>query len=214
MDNEKLVEYISQLVIDEINSLNMDNKVPVGISARHIHLKESDFRVLFGNNSELTFYNELSQPNQFAANEKVDLVGEKGTIKNVRILGPFRNETQVEIATSDVRKLGLKNVPVRQSGDIKNSAGLKIIGPKGELVIEDGVIIARRHLHATPLDAKRLGVKDGDIIEIVANGEKGGVLSNVIVSVGDNYKLDLHIDTDDASAFDIKQGQMLTFNKI
>lgn len=204
MGNEELVEYISQLVLNELKSLNNEAElVPVGVSARHVHISEEDFKVLFGENGKLTVYKELSQPNQFASEQKVDLVGKKGTLKNLRILGPFRDKTQVEITTSECRILGFEKVPVRQSGNLKNSCGVTIVGPCGKVTLKEGVIIAVRHIHATTKDALRLGVKDGDVVDVTVDGDKGGVLSNVIVRVNDAYKLELHIDTDDANAFKI-----------
>ena len=211
-DNE-LIEQITRLVIESLEKYSEpQTKVPVGVSARHIHLEEEHLKILFGENYQLTKIKPLSQPGQYAAEETVELTGPKGKIPKVRILGLVRPETQVEITSTDARKLGI-DAPVRTSGDLKGTPGITIAGPKGEITISKGVIIADRHIHMTPDNAKAFGVKNGQKVKLLADGEKGGVLHNVIIRVGDNYALDCHIDTDDASAFQIRQGQLLEIIK-
>ncbi|OOB76902.1 MAG: hypothetical protein BEN19_03410 [Epulopiscium sp. Nuni2H_MBin003] len=208
MEQEQLIQLITQQVIKLLNQ----DKIPVGISARHVHLSDKDARTLFGENYQFTKLKDLSQPGQFATNEFVDLIGKKGTIKKVRILGPTRPETQVEISVSDTRKLGIKAVP-RMSGDILNTPGVIIRGPKAEITIPNGVIVAARHLHASIEDAKRLNLADKDKIRVHIPGDRGGILDGVIVRVHKDYALDLHIDVDDANAFLVNQGDWLEFEK-
>ena len=211
--NQATIELITKLVVESLQKYSeIPTKVPAGISARHLHLCRKDLDVLFGYDYKLNVLKPLSQPGQFAAEETVDLIGPKGIITKVRILGPERLETQVEVATSDARKLGIKP-QVRASGNIKDTAGITIRGPKGEISISQGVIVAERHIHMTPNDAKNFNVQDGQKVSLLVEGLKGGALNNVVVRVSDKYALDCHIDTDDASAFLIQQGQMLKIKK-
>ncbi|HHW66350.1 MAG: hypothetical protein PWP07_1238 [Epulopiscium sp.] len=213
MDQEKLIEYITELVIEEVKKISSNAYiVPVGISARHVHLSQEHLEILFGKGYQLTHYKDLSQPGQFAAHEKVEVIGPKGSIKNVRILGPIRSNTQVEVALSDARKLGI-NAPVRSSGDIKGTPGVILRGPAGQVEIPCGVIIAERHLHMSEEEARRFNLKDKDIVTAVVEGSKGGKMSNIVVRVNKDYRLDLHIDTDDANAFNLTQGQYLKLEK-
>lgn len=184
----------------------MPNKVPVGISARHIHISQEDLITLFGEGAALHPKKDLSQPGQFAAEEKLDLQGPNGTITNVRILGPVRPHTQVEISTTDARKLGL-DVPVRESGDIDNTPGITLIGPKGRLEIQEGLIIAARHIHLSPDDARRFGIEDHQEVMIRTEGERGVIFDHVIARVSPSYKLDFHIDTDEANAAGLHNGE-------
>lgn len=211
MDNsQQMVMKLTQLVYSVAQQLYDDPyAVPVGISARHVHLSKQALELLFGKGYELTKLKPLSQPGQFAANETVEIIGPKGSIKKVRILGPERKDCQVEISASDARKLGIK-APVRASGDIDGTPGIKIKGPNGEIGISNGVIIAERHIHMSSKDAKWFGVKNGDSVMVSVPGDKGGIMGNVTVRVSDSYMLDMHIDTDDANAFAISQGQMVT----
>lgn len=179
-------------------------KVNVGVSARHVHLSSEDLEILFGKDSKLTKKVDLSQPGQFASNEQVVLKGPKGTIERVRVLGPVRGETQVEISKTDSFALGIKP-PVRNSGDLEGAAEVTIIGPNGE-VTRNAAIIASRHIHATEADAEEYGFKGKEFVSIVIEGEKGGILENVYVRINDNFSLEVHLDTDDANAFLIKNG--------
>ncbi|WP_077211855.1 phosphate propanoyltransferase [Bacillus dakarensis] len=182
--------------------------VPVSISARHLHLQREHVEKLFGTGYELTYFKEISQPGQYACNEKVTLQGPKGMIENVRVLGPLRKQTQVEISMTDARKLGV-NPPVRHSGDLAGSAPLTLIGPKGTVMLEEGCIIADRHIHMTPNDARKFGVSDKQKVSVVVEGVKGGVMGEVTIRVNERYGLDMHIDTDDANAFNLKGNEQL-----
>jgi putative phosphotransacetylase len=211
-DNE-LVEQITKLVLESLQQYGgVKSEVPVGVSARHIHLEKDHLKILFGEDYQLTQLKPLSQPGQYAAEETVEIKGPKGSIQKVRILGPVRPQTQVEISATDARKLGI-TAPVRTSGDLKGTPGITIIGPKGEITVSEGVIIADRHIHMTPNDAKIYGVADGQKVKLLVDGEKGGVLHNVTIRISDKYALDCHIDTDDASAFQINQNQLLKILK-
>ena len=184
----------------------MSKFVPVGVSNRHIHLSDAHVEALFGH--PLTPIKELIQPGVFAAEEMVTLVGTKGSIEKVRVLGPTRPETQVEILTSDAFKLGVKPVN-RLSGDLADTPGCKIVGLAGEVILEQGVIVALRHLHMSPEEAIEYGLKDGDHISVKVPGERGGVLDNVIVRSGKAHKKELHIDTEEANALGVKNDDLL-----
>lgn len=179
-------------------------KVKIGVSARHVHVTKEDLKTLFGDDYELTKKVDLSQPGQYACNEQVTLKGPKGTIERVRILGPERNKTQVEISKTDSFALGIKP-PVRNSGDLDEASEITIIGPNGEIT-KNAAIIAARHVHATPEDAKKYGFEDKDFVSLVVKGEKAGILENVYVRISDSFSYEVHLDTDDANAFLIKQG--------
>ncbi|SDD42736.1 phosphate propanoyltransferase [Sporomusa acidovorans] len=183
----------------------MSKPIPVGISARHVHVTREHLDILFGKGYQLTVKKDLSQPGQFASEEQVDLVTEKGAFKKVRILGPERKQTQVEIALTDALKLGIKP-PVRDSGDVKGSPGLTIVGPKGEIKLAEGVIAACRHIHMTPADAAEYGVKDKDIVKARCDGERGLIFDNVLIRVSDKFKLECHLDTDEGNAAKIGTG--------
>lgn len=211
--NKEIIEVVTRLVIESLHKYQeVKTEVPVGISARHVHLTREHVDRLFGQGYQLTHFKPLSQPGQFAANETVDLVGPKGTIGKVRVLGPERPHTQIEVPRSDARKLGV-NPPVKTSGDINTTPGIVLRGPKGEVTLSQGVIIADRHIHMTPEDAISFRVKDGEKVHLQVEGDKGGILHNVSIRVSPNYALDCHIDTDDASAFQIQQGQIVTIIK-
>ena len=185
------------------------SKVTVGISARHIHLSRADMDTLFGPGSELTFVKALTQPGQFSAEEQVTLVGPKREIKKVRVLGPLRPRTQIEISRTDAFTLGLKP-PVRDSGDVAQSAPITIVGPKGKIDLPEGAIIAKRHIHMTPKDAQELGLKEKDIVSVrVAEGDRSLIFDQVLVRVNENFALDFHVDTDEANAAGIKNGQLV-----
>lgn len=179
--------------------------VPVGVSARHAHLSKEHLEILFGENYELTHFKDLSQPGQYACVEKIDVVSldPKGkTVSGVRILGPVRSETQIELVRSDAVKNKFV-APVRSSGDIKDSGGAKLVGPKGEVIIQEGVIIADRHIHLSEEDAKQFGLKDKQIVSLKVEGAKGGIMGNVLCRVSNKFALECHIDTDDSCAFDV-----------
>jgi len=173
--------------------------IPVGISARHVHVSREDLEVLFGKGYQLTVKKNLSQPGQFASNERVDLVTEKGTFKGVSILGPERKQTQIEISLSDSLKLGVKP-PVRDSGDLAGSPGITVVGPAGQVTLPVGVIAAQRHIHMTPADAEELGVKDKEIVQVRCGGSRGLIFDNVLIRVNKDFALEMHLDTDEANA--------------
>ena len=178
-----------------------NNEVLVEISARHLHLSQADLETLFGEGYELTVKKELSQPGQFACEERVKVVGAKGEFPGVSVLGPVRNATQVEISLTDARSIGVV-APVRESGDIAGSGSCKLVGPKGELELKEGVIAAKRHIHATTADAEKMGVENGEIVcvEIPTANGRNLVFGDVVVRVSDSYALAMHIDTDEANA--------------
>lgn len=180
-------------------------EVTIGVSARHIHLSEEHVELLFGKGYELTEMKPLSQPGQYAANETVAVIGPKGTFAKVRILGPTRKGTQLEVSRTDAFALGV-NPPVRESGDTKGSAGIKLQGPAGEVTIDEGVIVAARHIHFHTTDAERFGVADKQLLRVRFSGERGVVFENVVARVSENYALDMHIDTDEANAAGVKNG--------
>jgi putative phosphotransacetylase len=177
----------------------MEKKIKVSVSNRHLHISQKDLETLFGKGYELTKLKDLSQPDQFACNEIVTIVGPKRQIEKVRILGPVRPETQVEVSVTDCYTLGIKPI-LRQSGDIKGSSGIKIVGPKGEINLNEGAIVAARHLHLHTDDAKRLNLKDKDIIKIMVDSVRPVVFDDVLVRVNEKFAEDFHIDTDEANA--------------
>ncbi|MDR1629692.1 MAG: phosphate propanoyltransferase [Oscillospiraceae bacterium] len=178
----------------------MKKEVMVETSARHVHVSRKDLDVLFGEGYQLTPAKHLSQPGQFACEERVAVIGPKGSFPKVVILGPERPDTQVEVSMSDARALGLA-APVRESGDIAGSAGCKIVGPKGEVEIEKGVIIAKRHIHMTPADAQAFGLVDKQVVDVKVNAsERSLVFGDVVVRVRNDFALAMHIDTDESNA--------------
>lgn len=191
----------------------MSLTLPVGVSNRHFHLAQSDLERLFGNGYQLTKLKDISQKGQFAANETLTVVGAKGKIENVRLVGPTRGQTQLEISRSDAITLGI-NPPVRYSGDLKGSAGVRLLGPKGELEIKEGVIIPQRHVHMSPEDAKRFGVHDRERViiaplpKLTAPGseDRAVIFDNVLIRVDKNFVLDFHLDTDEANAAGLVNG--------
>ena len=207
------VELITKLVYDLLKKEDEDGfLVPVGVSARHIHLTQSDVETLFGKGYELTKKKEL-MGGQYASNETVTIVGLKlRAIENVRILGPVRKASQIEISATDALKLGVK-APVRESGDIKGSAPMAVVGPKGVIYLKEGCIIAKRHIHMSPQDAKMAGVTNGQIVSVRSNNERGSIFDQVTVRVDPSYTLEMHIDTDEANAASIKTGDSVAIIK-
>lgn len=204
---EQLVALVTQAVQAQLRLRG--RQVPVGISMRHIHLSRREVDVLFGRNYCLTPLRPLSQPGQFACQECLDVIGPKGVLHKVRILGPERSEAQVELAQTDCRTIGVA-APVRASGHIEGTPGVLLRGPRGVLSLAQGVIIADRHLHMSAAQAAAFGLADGDTVRIQIDGGKPGILDGVLVRAGDRYELDLHLDTDDANAFQLRQGQLVT----
>lgn len=175
-------------------------KILVETSARHVHVTKETLETLFGAGYELTVKKMLSQPGQYASNERVTVVGPKKELANVSILGPCRSADQVELSATDARSIGL-TAPVRESGDVAGSAGCKLVGPKGEVEIKEGVIVAMRHVHMTPADAAAAGVADKDIVKVACGGEgRKLVFGDVVIRVSENYATAMHIDTDESNA--------------
>ncbi|MBM7614605.1 phosphate propanoyltransferase [Alkaliphilus hydrothermalis] len=189
-----------------------NNMLPVAMSNRHLHLSEEDINVLFGKGYQLTTFKDLSQPGQYATNEKVDVVGPKGTLKGVRVLGPARKQTQIEISLTDSFVLGIKP-PVRDSGDLAGSPGVKIVGPNGEVELSEGVIIASRHIHMHTDDAAKFNVIDKEKVSIRTSGDRAVVFENVLVRVHPTYALEMHVDMDEGNGAGIKNGDMVELVK-
>ncbi|MFM9327022.1 phosphate propanoyltransferase [Paenibacillus mesotrionivorans] len=179
--------------------------VPVGVSARHIHLSREHIDILFGAGYELKNMKDLSQPGQYAAEETVAVIGAKGKFDKVRILGPERPKTQLEISKTDSFALGVA-APVRESGKTEGTPGIKIVGPAGEVVTEDGVIVAARHIHFHTSDAEKWGIKDKQLLSVKVKSERPVIFEDVIARVSDSFALDMHIDTDEANAAGVKNG--------
>ena len=179
----------------------MSQKIPIETSARHIHLSQTDFEKLFGPGTRPTYVKELSQPGQYLCQERVTVSGPKGSFENFAVLGPCRKETQVEISVTDARKLGVPSV-IRQSGDIAGTPGCTLTGPAGTLQIPRGVIVAKRHIHMTPSEAYRMNVRDNEDVFVITEGyERALIFADVVVRVHPDYRLAMHVDTDEANAF-------------
>lgn len=184
-------------------------KVSIGVSNRHVHLTEEHFHILFGKNCEFNKVKDLNQPTQFASDCFVTIETQKSKIEKVRVLGGFRNYTQVEISKTDAYQLGI-HPPVRSSGDLANSAPITIIGPKGKIELESGCIIADRHIHITPKQQELYGLQGKEEVSVLLDGIKGGILFHVHLKVDELSYFEMHLDTDDANAFHVKQGDIAT----
>lgn len=180
-------------------------QIPVGVSARHIHLSQEDLTALFGPGAQLHPKKDLSQPGQYASEETVTVQGPRGMIERVRVLGPVRSVTQLEISQTDALKLGMQ-APVRDSGHIEGTPGVTVIGTQGQVELQAGVIVAKRHVHFSLDDARRYGVRDGQELALRTKGERGLIFEHVTARVSPKYKLDFHIDTDEANAAGIHTG--------
>jgi acetate kinase len=206
--NEQLaIARKTKALIQGEGKVNPNPRIPVAISARHIHLRQETVEALFGKGHQLSVHKWLSQPNHYAAKETVTLVGPKNRLENVRILGPCRNYDQVEISRTDEFFLGI-DAPIRESGRVENTPGIRLIGPKGEVVLQQGVICAWRHIHMSPEDAAVFGVEDRDIVDVavINNNERDLVFGNVLIRVSPDYILEMHIDTDEGNAAEITSG--------
>ena len=212
---QQTVEMITKMVLQSLNQMEDKSngfQVPVGVSARHIHLTQEHVEALFGEGYQLTKKKEL-MGGQYACNETVAIIGLKlRAIENVRVLGPVRKASQIEISATDAMKLGIK-APIRESGDIAGSAPIAVVGPKGALYMKEGCIIAMRHIHMSPADAAAAGVHDGDIVSVKADNERGTIFNHVKIRVNDSFTLEMHIDTDEANASKIKTGDKVTILK-
>lgn len=183
-------------------------KAIANVSNRHIHLCQNDMEVLFGKGHVLTRIKDLVQPEQHACKEKITIIGQKRNIENVRVLGPLRSKTQLEISMTDSILLGAK-APVRMSGDVDGSAPVKIVGPNGELELKEGCIVAKRHLHMHGSDAIKYNIKNNQTVKVCCSGERGLVFDNVVARVSDDMALECHLDTDEANAAGLKNGDIV-----
>lgn len=208
------VEALVKQVLAQLGNADCGNEIPVGISNRHIHLSREDLETLFGKGYELTPMKELSQPGQYACKETLTLVGPSmRAIEGVRVLGPLRSASQVEISATDSFQLKVKP-PVRESGKIAGSAPVTIVGPRGVVSLSEGCIIANRHVHMSPDDAARFGVKDGDYIDVdVLSGTRKSRWFDVQIRVHKDFRLEMHVDTDDANSAGLKNGSTVTVVK-
>jgi putative phosphotransacetylase len=180
-------------------------KVTTGVSNKHLHLSEDHLATLFGEGHALTPYKELVQPGQYAAEEKVDIVGPKASIKGLRIIGPTRPQTQVELSATDARGIGL-SPPVVESGHLDGTPGIKIIGPNGEVDLDEGVMIALRHIHLNPQQAEDAGLKDHDTVDVATYGGRPLIFQDVVIRSGSAHEREFHIDTDEANAAGLVSG--------
>jgi putative phosphotransacetylase len=200
-----LIKQVTELVVKALNENNNRDtaaNIPIGVSARHVHLTQEHVNILFGAGHQLT-KKKILMGGQYACEETVTIASSKmKCIENVRVLGPVRKSTQVEVSKTDAVKLGA-NAPLRDSGDISGSEPMSIIGPHGVVHIAEGCITAKRHIHFSPAEAARFNVTDGQAVQVKIDGVRGGVFSNVLVRVDETFTLEMHIDTDEANAFGI-----------
>ncbi|MHB9095842.1 MAG: phosphate propanoyltransferase [Eubacteriales bacterium] len=215
MNTDILVDQVTRLILKELQETNVcravpveQGMIPIGISNRHVHISKEHMDILFGSGAVQTRDRDLSQPGQFVAEQEVTLVGPKGVIQNVRILGPERIQTQVEISISDCFIFGIQP-PIRDSGDLEGSAGITLVGPKGSVTLNEGCIIAARHIHMSPADAEYFKVKHGDRVTVSVPGMRGVVFAEVLVRVNPNYLLEMHLDRDEANAASLKNGDLV-----
>jgi len=204
LDESKVKEMISK-IINELNSDDTDKIIPVEASAKHVHLCKEDVEKLFGKGYKLTPKRELSQPGQFLCKERINIMGPKGVIKNVAVLGPERGSTQIEISKTDGIALGV-NAPVRDSGDTKGSADLFISAGKNIIKAEEAVIIARRHIHMPPESADKFGLRDKDVVNVKILSDRPVIFEDVLIRVSEKYSLNMHIDFDEANACNLTKG--------
>lgn len=198
--NEQALQSIVEEIVSKLKDASIqDHSIPMAVSARHCHISQKDLEILFGTGYQLTKKADLSQPGQFAANETITIAGPRGSLEKVRILGPARNMTQVEVSRTDSFKLGLKP-PLRESGNIEGSSPVTLIGPKGSLYKKEGLIIAQAHIHMNPEDAEGFGVKNGEYVKVEIEGERPISFEKVLIRISPRYRLEMHIDTDEANA--------------
>ncbi len=206
-DEELAITLETSKILEGKNKVNTIPKIPIAISARHVHLTRQTVDILYGVGHELTPYKPLSQPGQYASQETVTIIGKKNKIDNVRILGPLRSKDQVEISKTDEFFLGV-DAPIRESGNVEGSPGIILQGPNGTVTLKEGVIVAWRHIHMHPTDAATFGVKDKDVVSVdVEDEERPLTFKNVLIRVSDKFKLEMHIDTDEGNAAEIKSGE-------
>lgn len=199
MDKAKVQRQVQLSVAESVFRKEGKLFVPVASSARHIHLCRKDVEKLFGPGYQLQKFKDLVQPGQYACKEQLTVVGPRGELEKVRVLGPERKDTQIEIAITDSFKLGIK-APIRMSGKISGTPGCKLIGPAGTAEVAEGVIVAARHLHISKAQAALYGLQDGQVVSLRSGGERSVIFENVIVRAGDGHDLEVHLDTDEANA--------------
>ena len=210
MERNQLIDIIVKAIAENIGETP---DIPVGISNRHVHLSRHDMGVLFGVGSELTVKKDLIQPGQYAAEETVTLVGNNGKfIDRVRVLGPLRSESQVEVSMTDSFQLGI-DAPIKESGNLDGTAGILLKGPKGSVKLSKGVIVAWRHVHLSIEKAKFLGINDQDIVTVESDGKRGCILKNVLARVSNKYAPEFHIDLDEANACGLKNNDRINIRK-
>lgn len=207
MEQTELVQLIKEVTLKVLSEAQSTNEIPIAVSNRHIHLSKEHVERLFGRGHQLNKLKDLSQPGQFACKETVTLIGPKGKIEKVRVLGPARGETQAEISLYDGYVLGI-TPPIRDSGDIAGTPGVTIQGPRGQMKINQGLICASRHIHMHTEDAERFQVKNGQRVQVKVRGDRGLTFDRVLIRVSPKYKLEMHIDIDEANAAQIKNGQI------
>lgn len=216
ISKEQIAELVKRALVEittESKTAKAENGIPIGVSNRHIHLSRNDLETLFGKGYELTPIKDLSQPGQYACKEQLTIVGPSmRPIENVRVLGPVRKASQVEISMTDSYILKVKP-PVRESGKIKDSAPIRIVGPKGIVELNEGCIIANRHIHMSPDEARVFGLSDGDYVDIDVNGKRKTRWFDVQVRVDKDFRLEMHVDTDDANSAGIGNGFIVTIAK-
>jgi len=211
MDSNLIKSVVEEVLQNYIHNLS-SNKIPIAVSNRHIHLSQGDLNILFGEGYQLKKFKDLSQPGQFAAEEMVTLVGPGGVKTKVRVLGPVRDKTQVEISRTDAFDLGVRP-PVRDSGTLKASPGIAIVGPLGSVTIKEGVICAWRHIHMHTDDASRFGLSDKQYVQVKTGGDRGIIFDRVLVRVNPKFKLEMHVDIDEANAGFINNGDLVEIIK-
>lgn len=211
MLNDALIRLVAKRVMEKVNEYNTF-KIPVGVSNRHVHVSQKDLETLFGKGCQLTKKSDLKQPGQYACNETVTIRGPKGEFEGVRILGPVRKQSQIEISKTDSFRLGVRPA-IRESGDLEGTPGLEMIGPNGRVSLHQGAIIALRHIHMQPEQAAALGIKDKDLVEVETFGERHGVFGDVLIRVSEDYHLEMHVDLDEANACALNNNDYVMIKK-
>ncbi len=201
MDIDKVINE----VIKRVKEQNIDDTVEIEASGRHVHLSNEDLEKLFGKGYELTKKKELSQPGEFLSGEKVNLIGPKGVISGVSILGPVRKQSQVEVSMTDTRVLGLK-AEIKESGNLENTPSIVLMSEKSCLKIDQGLIVAKRHVHLTPEDAEIFNVNNGDLVGVKVDSERSAILQDVVVRISEKYSSKIHVDYDEANAIGFRDG--------
>lgn len=199
--------FIEEMAEEIIKRVKQEAFIEVEASGRHVHLSKEHVEVLFGKNYELTKMKDLSQPGQFACKERVTVTGPKGSLKNVVVLGPERKDTQVEVSLTDALSIGIK-VPIRESGHIENTPGIEISTDRASIFIDKGLIVAKRHIHITPEDAEKFGVRDKEIVKAKVYGDRSLIFDDVVIRVSKNFRTYMHIDYDEANACGFTKGAL------